>query len=100
MNSELIIAFFLVLRLRKSLQTASLLPGWNKILLGIMYAAIVLQVLQMTTHVANTAIEWIAHLLVLFVVWIIYSQKEFRSARSIMFAVMPFIALTILNDIV
>jgi len=97
---ELLLAVFVVRYLRKSLQTSSQLPKWDRILVIIMYAAIVLFVLNVTFHEQKVATLWLSHLLLLYLVYILYSQKEFKPARQVMLAIAPFILVSLFNDII
>jgi len=97
---ELVLAVFIVRYLRKSLKTSSLLPKWDRILVIIMYAAVVILALSLTVHGLKTATTWLTHLLLLYLVYILYSQKEFQPARQVMLAIAPFILVSLFNDII
>jgi two-component system, NtrC family, sensor kinase len=96
---ELLLAIFIARYLRKSLQTASLLPKWDKVLAAIMYAAIALLVLEVSVSYARPVTIWLSHLLLLYLIYILYSEKDFRSARPILLAIAPYILLSLFSDI-
>lgn len=98
MNIQLIISFFIILHLRKSFQTATRLPWWNKNLLNLMYACIGLQVLEFVSPAAKPVVIWLSNIIVLSIVGIIYLEETFRSARPTVFAVLPLILVSFLDD--
>ncbi len=98
MNIQLIISFFIIIHLRKSFQTATRLPWWNKNLLNLMYACIALQVLELVFPAAKPVAVWLSHTIVLGIVGIIYLEETFRSARPTVFAVLPLILVSFLED--
>lgn len=100
MSGELIIAFFIIVYLRKTLKTKVLLPEWDKILLGIMYACIALFVVQTSIHFLRPAIKWLSYIFVFGILGMIYFNEIFRSARSVLLAVLPLIILSFLEDFV
>ena len=96
---ELIIAIIIVTYLRKSLQTAVKLPKWDRILTYIMYMAILLLVLDTGFDALNTLVTWLSHLLLLYLIYILYSQPEFAPARTVLIAIAPFVILSLFRDI-
>ena len=100
MNFELIIAFVIARYLRTLLHTAERLPKWDKILTYMMYASIVLFVVGFAGHQSKPVVEWLTHFLLLYLVYILYKEKEFAPARPVLLAVAPFILLSVLSDIV
>ncbi|HLY72145.1 MAG TPA: ATP-binding protein [Puia sp.] len=96
---ELLLAIFIIRYLRNSLQTAVKLPKWDKILVVLFYSAILLFVLQVAVPYVRGVTTWVSHLLLVYLIYILYSQKEFRVARPVLLAVAPFILLSLFNDI-
>ncbi|MBC7889089.1 MAG: histidine kinase [Ferruginibacter sp.] len=99
MNLQLIISFFIILHLRKSLQTASQFPGWNKILIALLFACIALQATEISFRDTKLTIIWLSHIIILSITGIIYSKKIFYSARSTMTAVLPLVLVSFLSDL-
>jgi C4-dicarboxylate-specific signal transduction histidine kinase len=97
---ELIVAIIIVRYLRKSMQTAVSLPKWDKVLTYIMYAAIMLLVVYIFFQAGRPVTKWFSHLLLLYLIYILYSEKEFLQARPVLLAIAPFIILSLLNDII
>jgi len=97
---DFILTVFIISYLRKTLHTASLLPQWNRVLSGVLYAAIALLIINMSVSVAQPYTIWLSHLLLLYLLYVLYSQKEFQPARPLMLAVSPFILVSLFTDIV
>jgi len=96
---ELIIAFVVVRYLRQSLQTAIQLPKWDRILIGIRSATVGLLVVGVAVPFMKGVAPWLSHGLLLYLVYILYSEKDFSPARPIMLAIAPFIILSIFSEI-
>jgi len=97
---ELILAFFIVRYLRNSLQTAARLPAWDRIFVMVYYGSIALFVIQAVVPAFRPLIMWIAHGLLLYIVYVLYREKEFAAARPVLLAVAPYIILSIFDDII
>jgi two-component system NtrC family sensor kinase len=96
---ELIIAIIIVRYLRQSMQTEVSLPKWDKVLTYIMYAAIMLLVTYIFFQAGRPVTKWFSHLLLLYLVYILYTEKEFLQARPVLLAIAPFIILSLFSDI-
>ena len=96
---DLVIAIGISRYLRKSLQTATKLPKWDKIFVYIFYAAIGLLVVNITVHPLSTATVWLSHLLMLYFIYILYTEKELSGARQVLFAIAPYIILSLFIDL-
>ena len=96
---ELIIAIFIVRYLQKSLKTKTDFPTWNVVLNYIMYAAVILLVSYLIFTTARPVTKWLSHLLLLYLIYILYNEKIFRQARPVLLAIAPFVLLSVLNDI-
>jgi two-component system NtrC family sensor kinase len=96
---EPLLVFLLILHLRKVLRTFSPIAEWNKFLTILLYAVVALFIIQVSLS-AMPVTKWIWHLLLLAIIWVTFKLPEFTAARSVMVAVVPFIALSIFNDII
>jgi C4-dicarboxylate-specific signal transduction histidine kinase len=96
---ELILAIIIVRYLRQSMQTEVSLPKWDTVLAYIMYAAIMLLVAYIFFQSGRPVTKWFSHLLLLYLIYILYSEKEFRQARPVLLAIAPFIILSLFRDI-
>jgi two-component system NtrC family sensor kinase len=95
---EPFLIFFLIRHLRKVLRTFSPVAEWNRLLTILLYAVVVLFIIQETLSITPVTI-WIWHLLLLSIVGVTFKLPEFIGARPVMFAVLPLIALSIISDI-
>ena len=98
MNLQIVIAFFIIIRLRKTFKTKTELPGWDKILTGLLFTCVALFVMQLSFHFLTPFSQWLAHGMILVVIGIIYSNEEFRNARPTLFAVLPLIVVSFADD--
>jgi two-component system, NtrC family, sensor kinase len=96
---ELIIAIVIARYLRQSMRTQVNLPKWDRILNYIMYAAIILLVAYAVIGEARPVTKWLSHALLLYLVYILYAEKEFSQARPVLLAIAPFILLSLFRDI-
>ena len=94
-----LVAFFLIRYLRKALQTATLLPKWDKILVGSRYVIISLVGIEIAFQAAKITI-WVWLILLLLMVGTIYWQDVFRSVRTVLYAVVPYILISLFSNLV
>ncbi|MDN3657287.1 ATP-binding protein [Ferruginibacter paludis] len=99
MDLQIFIAFFIILRLRKKFKTKTAFPQWEKILLGLMFVCIALFTVQASFNFLKPLSGWIANGVVAVVLGIIYLNDEFSSERPTMFAVLPLILVSFVEDV-
>ena len=98
---DFIILIFVVRYLKKTLQTADKFPVWDKIFTVIFFVS--LACLVVTASVGQKAellLSWMGNALLLFILYILYAKKEFRSLRSYMLALAPYICISVARDLV
>ncbi|MEP7374768.1 MAG: ATP-binding protein [Chitinophagaceae bacterium] len=100
MAGEFLLAFFMFRYLRRSLKNSDLLPAWNKILVGGMVASIAMIVAETVIHRLRPFTPWVAYLFLLYIIYLIYRKEEFRKAQSMVIAVLPFIIVSALSEVV
>ena len=100
MSFELIIAIVIAGYLRKTLQTKSEHPKWDRELTVILYAAIVLLATDVLAHTWDPVIKWISNLLLLYLVYFLFTKKENDKIRAVLYAAAPFIILSVVSDII
>ncbi len=98
MSIEPILAFILIRYLRKNLKTFSPDPNWNKLFTGFLYAIIALFVVEVAFHLSFILV-WIWHVLLLAIVYVTFTVPKFERTRPVIIAVLPFIVLSIVSDI-
>lgn len=97
---QYIIAFIVISHIRKSQQTAKLLPRWDKIFLGMLVAAASLLALRFSNSATEPITDLLVHMIVLALVIIIYKKEEFKPVRSVLFAALPLIIVLFLGYVV
>jgi len=93
-----LVVFFLIQFIRKRLNTAIVLPEWDKKLLLARYTAIGL-VSAFYVLGESTFVHWLWYPFVLYILFIIYTEKEFELARSTAQSLFPYIAVSFIADI-
>jgi two-component system, NtrC family, sensor kinase len=93
-----LISLFLLWQLRKFLRISGNHPHWEKLLTGAMYGAIVLVLVELVFF-RGSAIRWVWYGLMVFILAATYSRREFRPARSVLVAVLPFVFVSLFSDI-
>lgn len=94
-----LVAFFLIRYLRNALQTSTYLPGWDKILVGTRIAIIALLVIEVIFS-AESVTTWLWHALLLLMAGAIFWQSEFRPVRNVLYAVVPYILISLFSDLI
>ncbi|HMG66395.1 MAG TPA: histidine kinase dimerization/phospho-acceptor domain-containing protein, partial [Chitinophagaceae bacterium] len=97
---DFIIAIFTTRYLKKSLQTRVLLPVWDKIFTIIFFTSIALLALSIFFKPAAPVLKWVAHVPLLFLLYVLYVKEEFRTARSYMLAIFPYVLISIAADVI
>jgi signal transduction histidine kinase len=97
---DFVIAILIARYLRKTFETAKLLPGWDKMFIAIFVASIACLAVSILFNPFEPVMKWVAHGLLLFLLYVLYTQKDFRSARSYMIAIFPYILVSLAADII
>jgi two-component system, NtrC family, sensor kinase len=95
-----ILVLILINYLRKNLLTKKQMPQWDKLLVIGMGIAIALLVIGVTVKVSKPVILWLDNLLLFALVYVVLSNKEFRAAKSVIYSVLPLIAIFFIADVV
>jgi len=98
MSIEPIIAFFLLWDVRKILRASGSVTEWDKNLKLAMFAVVGLFLVDTFLPVEKVTM-WIWHLLLIAIIATIYFNAVFNAARSLMFAVLPFVIISLFSDI-
>jgi two-component system NtrC family sensor kinase len=97
MNIQLLIAFFTVIYLRKTFQTKTKYPFWNKIFLRIMFACIALQLIESSFHRLSPITIFLSFVIILALAGIIYIEQIFEAAKPTMLAILPVIIVSFIT---
>jgi hypothetical protein len=98
MLAEPIIAFFLLWDLRKILKTTAPNPVWDKNLKLAMFGVALLVIIELVFHLTPVTV-WVWHLLLIAIILLINLNPVFSAARTLMFAVLPFVLLSFISDV-
>ncbi len=98
MEGELILVFFLIRYLRKSLRDSPPYKKWDKLFLWSMYVLPVLLVLEITV-IPHVVSFWLGYIILFTIIYITYSLRELRTVRNIMIAFVPFIIVSFVKDV-
>lgn len=99
MSLEFILVIVVIRQLRKKLETAKAFPKWDKILLALTIAAVCLLALQIAFSGYTSLIIWLSYLIWFYLIYIVFSRNEFITAKPLIFAILPYIILSLVNDI-
>jgi signal transduction histidine kinase len=99
MSGNLILLFFLIRYLRKSLSDSDELKKWDKIFKQSLYVIPVLIIIDLALS-QPTILKWLGHLILLAVVGVTYFRWEFRSYKNIVIAILPFALASFIKDFV
>lgn len=97
---ELIIGIIVVKNLQKTLNTKVNYPNWNIVLNYIFIASIILLVSVVAFPAAKPVTGWLIHLLMIFLMYIMYTERIFQPSRQLLLAIAPFFILSIADDLV
>jgi len=97
MNIQLLIAFFTVIYLRKTFQTKTQYPFWEKIFLRIMFACIALQLIESAFHRLSPITIFLSFVIILALAGIIYIEQIFATAKPTMLAILPVIVVSFIT---
>ena len=100
MNLEIILGIFLVRYLRKSVETNNASQKWEKLLSVGFAVSIALLVIQITIPKSRFIVDWLIHAFLLALVYLVYQKEDFKSGKAIMYAVLPYILLSVFGDLV
>ena len=99
MSLDLLLIIFLARYFSKSLKGTDVYVKWNKIFTGLIIIASCLLILNIFHMSDSNKLKWLPHVIVLFMVYIVFWQNDFRHLRPAMYSVLPFIAISLLNDL-
>ena len=96
---ELFISIFLIRYLRKSAQKPVIQPMWYKAFTIITYASIALIIMKVGYSKIDRLGIWLAHLILLYIAYVLFAKKELISVRPFLVAIVPFLFLSIFIDL-
>jgi two-component system, NtrC family, sensor kinase len=92
---EFILAIIIIRYLRTVLKKAGLLPGWDRLLTAGMVISVALLLASTVMHVNTHLTVLLTDALLLYIVYITFTRKEFAPAKSLIYAVLPYIIVSV-----
>ncbi|MBS1919111.1 MAG: histidine kinase, partial [Bacteroidetes bacterium] len=86
--------------LKKNLSSSELTIEWNRILTYIVILSVAFFLSYSTIKSISWIFEWLGHILVWYLAWLIYFKKEWNKAKPMLFAFLPLLAINTIMDIV
>ena len=93
-----LVSFFLIQYVRTTLDTAKLLPVWDKKLILARYVSISLIAVYFIAQ-QPPWFEWLWHVFLVALVFTAYKNEEFKSLRGTIQSVLPFVGIAVLNSL-
>ena len=86
--------------LRRTLRKNNALAKWDKLLLGGIVGAVSLIVISIALSESEQFLLWLSHLLLVSVVYQIYTQKDLQQAKPLALAMLPLIVIQLISDLI
>ena len=99
MIAEPILIFFLIWKLRKTLQKSAARPEWEDPLKFALVGVVAIFVVQIVFSLEPVTV-WIWHIIILSLIAVIFKKPEFVTVRNIVIAFLPLLAVSILTDLI
>lgn len=97
---DLILILVVVRYLKRNLSASELTPEWNRNLTWFVLTAVILFLGHSIIKNVSWLFEWLGHVLVWYLAWLIFSKKEWNKARPILFAFLPLLVINTITDFV
>ena len=98
MSTQAIIAFFLILHLRKKRRTLSPDAQWDRAFTTALYAIGILFILQSVFPVLEPVARLLWNTLLLLLLWVTYKNEVFGASRMLVLAILPIAIIGLLKD--
>jgi two-component system, NtrC family, sensor kinase len=100
MYLQVVLSIIILNYLRKSLREDGLLPKWDKVFIIGIVVSLAFAVIQVTVPGSDQIVLWVSQLLLLAIVYHVFTRKEFHSAKSLVTAMLPLIVIKLISDFV
>ncbi|MFQ3174662.1 MAG: two-component system NtrC family sensor kinase [Flavobacterium sp.] len=98
MNLEYILLIIVFFFLRKTLKSKILLPKIDQYLFVGFYISIVLLITSIIFDASEVVLGWIAHLMLIGLLYFSLTLNEFKPVKSIIYSILPFVIVNFLKD--
>jgi signal transduction histidine kinase len=100
MYIEIFLGIFILSYLRKAVKETSFAPYWNKIFFIGMLTAVVLMVAASSIPHTKTAAILISNVLLIFLIYQIFTRPELKAVKPLMYAIAPPIVVQLLSNLI
>ncbi|WP_310007781.1 ATP-binding protein [Flavobacterium granuli] len=100
MNFDYILLIIVFSYLRRALQSKILLPQIDKYLAIGFWFSIVLLITGIILNFSRVTTSWIAHAMLFTLIYFCLTQKEFKSVKSFIYSILPFVAVNFIEDFI
>ncbi|HEX5150621.1 MAG TPA: ATP-binding protein [Parafilimonas sp.] len=100
MSLQFVIVIIIVTYLRRAFKTKETMPLWHKRLMTFMFIAIGCMVLQVSVKPVFVVMDFVGDILVAALLYIIYKLEEFKSAKFLFVAILPYVVASFLDQLV
>lgn len=97
---QVVITIIIISYLRKSFQMPVTMPVWNKKFWWLIYAGIAILVLNYSFNRSEVVVRWLALGLLSLLMYILNKNEEFKPARFLIIAVVPYIVVVAVTYLV
>ncbi|PVX47174.1 phospho-acceptor domain-containing protein [Flavobacterium sp. 103] len=98
MNFDYILLLIVFSHLRRALQSKILLPKIDKYLAIGFWFSIALMIAQLILDSHKGITAWIAHAMLFSLIYFCLTQKEFKSVKSFIYSILPFVVVNFIED--
>lgn len=97
---QTILTLIILSQLRKTLRTAGRLARWDKLIWTGIFLGLALLVLNGILEENVQVAIWLSHVLLFGLLYLVFTREEFLSAKPLIFALLPLIAVNFIQDLV
>lgn len=100
MNFDYVLLIVVFSYLRKKLQSKKVLPRIDTYLFVGFWLSIVLLILEIVLNSNKGILSWIAHLMLISMLYFCFTKNEFKPVKSFINSILPFVVVNFLEDFV
>jgi two-component system NtrC family sensor kinase len=99
MYLETILAILILRYLRKLMNTAESSPRLDRLFIAGMIISVILLVIETADQGGRQIALWLSHGIIIGLAYLCFTRPDFSKAKSIIYAILPYVVLTILSDL-
>ena len=98
MNFDFIILIVVFSFFRRILKSKILLPKIDKLLFIGLWVSIGLLIIEMIADQSRIVTMWIAHLMLFYIIYIGFTQNDFKPVKSFIYSILPMVIISFIGD--